>query len=324
MIRFAQEKDIPGIMKFIDNHWRKNHILSHDSKLFKFQHKWGNEVTFVLSEQDEEITGLLGFIPYRKTNRDVTLAIWKISKTEDTMQGIKILSYLRENGDIKSIAAPGINPKTIPIYKFLGLCTGKMKQWYRLCDISEYNIAKIVNKSIPNVYPNTDISIVEIDDFSCLNDVFQIDNCLIRDHQLIKSTEYIKRRYFEHPTFTYIKYGIMLDDKSLFIVLREQQCNGSAVLRLIDCIGDHEILKYFTPEIDRLLIKYNCEYCDCYETGIDDAIFKEGGWLPVSTSGNILPDYFAPFEQRNIDIYYMAENIGTILFKGDGDMDRPN
>lgn len=44
----------------------------------------------------------------------------------------------------------------------------------------------------------------------------------------------------------------------------------------------------------------------------------------VVGSGNIMPDYFAPFEQRNIDIYYMSEIEDVILFKGDGDMDRPN
>ena len=93
---------------------------------------------------------------------------------------------------------------------------------------------------------------------------------------------------------------------------------------MIDCIGDNELLKNFTPIIDKMLVKFNCEYADCYETGVDDKVFSAGGWLSVSDSGNIMPDYFAPFEQRNIDIYYMSEIDGVILFKGDGDMDRPN
>ena len=44
MIRFAEEKDIPEIMKFIDEYWRKNHIMSRNRSLFEFQHKWENEV----------------------------------------------------------------------------------------------------------------------------------------------------------------------------------------------------------------------------------------------------------------------------------------
>ena len=106
--------------------------------------------------------------------------------------------------------------------------------------------------------------------------------------------------------------------------MRIQECNDSCLLRIIDCIGDHELIAHFTGEIDRLMELHNCEYADCYESGIADEIFSEGGWKPVEDSGNIMPDYFAPFEQRNIDIYYMSEIDNAILFKGDGDMDRPN
>ena len=44
----------------------------------------------------------------------------------------------------------------------------------------------------------------------------------------------------------------------------------------------------------------------------------------VMEDGNIIPEYFSPFEQKNVDIYYMSEMDKPILFKGDGDMDRPN
>lgn len=324
MIRFAKTDDIQNIMNFIDKYWRKNHIMSCSRELFEFQHKWGEEVSFVISEKNGEITGLLGYIPYNDKNRDVTLAIWKIIKTEETMQGINILTFLRENGDIRTIAAPGINPKTRSIYKFLGLNTGKMKQWYRLRRMAEYKIAKVNDAVIPGYIEQEGVTQYQITSFDQAVNQFGIENCLVREGQLYKSREFIKRRYFEHSSFKYIKYGLTYKDKSLFIVLRVQTCNDSALLRVIDCIGDHELLKYFTPEIDRLLIEYNCEYVDCYEAGVSDVIFEHGGWKSVAESGNIMPDYFAPFEQRNIDIYYMSETEDAILFKGDGDMDRPS
>lgn len=324
MIRLANENDIPHIMEFIDKYWRHNHILSKNRIIFEFQYKWDNEISFVVSEQNEEITGVLGFIPYDSHNRDITLALWKTNKTNDTMQGIKLLSFLREDENVKTVSCPGINPKTIPIYKFLGLHTGKMEQWYRLRRIDDYKIAKVLDNYIPVVNLDRKIDIIEIKDFSDLEGNFRIDDCLIRDRQLIKSKNYLKRRYFEHPVFKYIKYGVKLADKKLFVVLKIQECNGSSLLRVIDCIGDHEIFRYFTPMIDKLLIDNNCEYIDCYETGVDDVIFEDGGWIKVANSGNIIPEYFAPFEQRNIDIYYMSEIDRVILFKGDGDMDRPS
>jgi hypothetical protein len=324
MIRFAKDSDIPAIMSFIDKYWRKNHIMSRHRELFEFQHKWGDEVSFILSEKEDTITGVLGYIPYSKKNRDVTLAIWKTNKTEDTMQGIKVLSFLRENGDVHKLSAPGINPKTIPIYKFLGLGTGKMKQWYRLRGAAEFKIAKVVDDVIPECDATDSVMYEELDNFAKAQFEFRLQECLSRDRQLTKSLDFIERRYFNHPSFTYLKYGLESNDKKLFVVLRVQEYNDSALLRVIDCIGDHELFQHFTPELDRLLEEYGCEYADCYESGVRDEIFLKGGWKMVVGSGNIMPDYFAPFEQRNIDIYYMSEIEDVILFKGDGDMDRPN
>lgn len=132
------------------------------------------------------------------------------------------------------------------------------------------------------------------------------------------------RSFNSQATFEYIKYGLKLGEAKLFVVFRVQPCNNSFVLRLIDAIGDQILLQYFSGKIDELLEQYNCEYADCYETGVEDSVFMGGGWKKVLDSGNIIPDYFVPFEQRNIDIHYMSEIDDVILFKGDGDMDRPN
>ena len=324
MIRFAKDSDIPAIMAFINEYWRRDHIMSRDRELFEFQHKWGDEVSFVLSENDNTITGVLGYIPYGRNDRDVTLAIWKTNKTGETMQGINILSFLQEHGSVHTVSAPGINPKTISIYKFLGLGTGKMKQWYRLRGETEYKIARVTDDTIPQCAVPDNIAIDEMDSFLKARTDFGIEGCLLRERQLIKSLDFVERRYFNHPTFSYLKYGLRRGEKKLFVVLRVQQCNGSALLRVVDCIGDHELFRYFTSKLDKLLEEYGCEYADCYEAGVEDGIFVEGGWKLVVESGNIMPDYFMPFEQRNIDIYYMSQIKDVILFKGDGDMDRPN
>ena len=41
----------------------------------------------------------------------------------------------------------------------------------------------------------------------------------------------------------------------------------------------------------------------------------------------IIPEYFNPFEKKNIDIYFFSntKQINKVkIFKGDGDMDRPS
>ena len=106
--------------------------------------------------------------------------------------------------------------------------------------------------------------------------------------------------------------------------MRVQECNGSKALRLIDCIGEANNLRIITSSIDALLDKMNCEYIDCYEAGLNEEIMTSAGWKKVEEAGNIIPDYFAPFEHRKVDIQYSSSSPSAVLFKGDGDQDRPN
>ncbi|NBI60438.1 hypothetical protein D3Z53_20890 [Lachnospiraceae bacterium] len=324
MIRFAQYDDIPKIMEFICKNWKKDHIMGRDRTLFEFQHVWGEEVSFVISENEGDIKGILGYIPYGTSQKDVMLAIWKTIKTTDTMLGVKILKFLQNSCDIKSISGPGINPRTRHLYQFLGLETGCMKQWYRLRPLDEYTIALVKENEIPQYQCNVQVQIEEYTDFEELMESFRLEECLVRENHPVKTPDYLKRRYFHHPVYQYLKYGIRYETKKLLVILRIQEYNGASILRVIDGIGDQELLQFFTIQLDALMEQYGCEYADIYETGIEDGILSDGGWKLTANTGNIMPEYFSPFERRNIEIHYMSSIPEVVLFKGDGDMDRPN
>lgn len=325
MIRFANYEDIPKIMQFIDKHWKKDHIMSRNRELFEFQHIWGNEVSFVLSENNQgELDGILGYIPYDLKDRDVMLAIWKTIKTDNTMLGIDILRFLREDSTVKTLSAPGINPKTRSIYQFLGIPTGKMRHWYRLNQRDKYKIAIIDDFEVPWACDDKDVSIEEYFEFEKVRTEFEKLDYRRQENRPYKSADYIERRYFSHPVFHYLKYGIRCAGEWLMLIFRVQPYKGSGALRLIDGIGDLELFPYFTKTMDRLMEQLDCEYADIYETGMNERLLVSGGWKRKETTGNIIPEYFSPFEQRNVDIYYMSEIPNAVLFKGDGDMDRPN
>ena len=63
------------------------------------------------------------------------------------------------------------------------------------------------------------------------------------------------------------------------------------------------------------------------DLGKPDEDFKnaKGNYELISDSQEItVPDYFSPFEQKNIDIHFFTtHNQPTCLFKGDGDQDNP-
>lgn len=326
-IRFAKIEDTERIMEFIDTYWKKGHILGSDRELFEWQYINNNRLNFVLGiDKDNNIQGILGFIPYDKTDdKDIALALWKANPSASFL-GIRLIMFLIKEEPHRNIVCPGINMRTTSkIYQQLGMKVDAMKQWYRLRNVSDYKIAEIGDNTIPMFDDNIQGDFILIKDVRELNYIYDFENNYHKRSVPYKSFEYFSKRYFNHPSYQYMVYGLKKNEKveSVF-VFRVQECNGARVLRFVDCIGDYEDIKSATKAIDELLIELNAEYIDMYEVGIEDTILNEAGWLCVKESGNIIPNYFAPYEKSVVDIFYCTNNENAILFRGDGDQDRPN
>lgn len=321
VIRLAEIEDIPKIMKFIDTYWRKDHILATNRLLFEWQYVTNNKVNIVIGIDDREtIQGILGFIPYDTTEeKDIALALWK-AKHDKTFLGIKLLLYLIKEVPHRNIICTGINLQTTEkIYNKLGMKVGTMLQWYRLKEQEDYQIAKINNPYIP-AYIKEQYRLMPI------HTIEQIVHLLNNKQQVpYKSISYFQKRYFEHPCYQYLIYGVEKNQKiTMAIVLRIQEYNYAKILRFIDCIGDMNQLVNITEAIDQLLVSFDAEYIDMYEAQVPKELLLQAGWLLVKESNNVIPNYFTPYVQSNIDIYYCKNSEKAILFKGDGDQDRPN
>lgn len=330
-IRFATKSDTNAIMEYIDEFWRKGHILARNRELFEWQYGGDTKLNIVLGiGEDKRIYGMLGFIPYGTSEKkDIALALWKAEPGTGFL-GVRLLRFLMENEPHREIVCPGINMQTTSkIYEYVGMSVDKMVQWYRLADRSSYLIAKVADREIPP-YKNTadQMGLIEVDSVEELrklgvdhSETSKIPN---------KTEKYIEKRYFEHPIYQYQVYAIdenkngTENKNRTIIVLRIQECNGARALRLIDCIGDPNRILNITEALDKLMDELVCEYIDTYEAGMDEDVFWNAGWRKVEEEGNIIPDYFSPFEHRKVDIYYSTSNKRAVLFKGDGDQDRPN
>lgn len=326
-IRFAQESDIPQIMRFIDENWRKNHILARDRRLFEWQYINNNKLNMVIGEDEcHSLQAILGFIPYSSNNeKDFSLSLWR-AKEGTAFLGIKLLMFLLKEEPHRHMFCNGINVDTSAgIYHRLRIKTGKLKQWYRLEKNARFRIAKVQKKIIPQIVMNAEIDLIPFQDFQSLK---QESTSKMFDSDMIpyKSEEYIKKRYFDHPSYNYLVYGIKknADKADAAIIFRVQECNSSKVLRIIDFLGDNNLFYYITEQIDEMMKIYEAEYVDIYETGLDDEQLLMAGWLPVGQDENIIPNYFAPYEPCNVEINICTTNENIVLFKGDGDQDRPN
>ncbi len=330
MIRFANKADIDDIIKFIDEHWKKDHILSRDKEFFLYQYELNNDVNFVISRNadTDEIEGVLGYIPYSEhdvSNRDVMLALWKVIKTPNPTLGIELISFLKDNGNIKIMACTGINKKTRGVYAYLGNEVGLMTHWYRLGKNSDFKIALVKDNEIPNIQKN-DTTYKKYDNWNDLLKDFDFNKYYENNPKPLKEDRYVRRRYFDHPVYNYEVYGHInnLGKAETLFVFRKENYEDECCIRFIDCIGNLENIKYVTGFIDILLEQSNAEYIDLYECGLNDDVLQNAGWKKTTDTENIIPNYFAPFEQKNVDIYYFTSDKDIVLFKGDGDQDRPN
>lgn len=328
-IRFAKREDISDIMLFFKKHWNENHIFASDRAFFEYEFCRGDEVCMVLLLNDKiGIEGTLGYIPYGGELRDIFTVMWKVLDNGQMFAGVGLFYYLIDHGRCRHIYTSGLNENTRNIYKYLGFCTGDLQHYYMLNADCESRIAKINDETELNTdYRDSGVcvSLYKAED---KND-FLADYCPEkRADKIYKSPEYMVRRYFENPKYQYQVYQIQKEGESTssFLVARVQEQEGSKVLRLIDFVGDEELLAHIGAPIRRLMKDNDFEYTDVYVYGVADEVLYQAGFSKkAKDSENVIPNYFSPFCRKNVNIgIFWEKEMHPIIWKGDGDQDRPS
>ena len=318
MIEYMKESDKRNLFKFLEQNWNINHIYLKDMDYFEYE--FLDKSNFVLAKKDDEIVATLGYFDYDNKG-DIWTVIWKNSGKMD--DGLKCLQFLL-NAGYKSVSSCGINKKTIPVYEFLGIKTGRLKHFYILNkEIEEYKIAKISEKNIKKIVSKNAENLIEVENIDELLKL--VDYQDLKKYNFYKSPEYFNKRYFNHP---YYRYHILVKSKNAnsILVYRIVKANGGSCIRIIDFLGEEKEFNELTNYLIDKMLKEKHEYVDIYEVGIEDEILENSGFLErVEKDVNIIPNYFEPFVQENIEIYYMSNCKDKFrMFKGDGDQDRPS
>ncbi len=327
-IRQAVYEDIPRIMRFIDEHWKKGHIMGNDRTMFEFQHVRGREVFYILAEDDVDgrIYGSMGYIPMAEQERSCmsTVMIRSLNNPENRMLGEEMARFFRKNMQCYNLISVGIEQRYAKTIAALGGNIEKLKHFYRLGQKQEFKIASIKQYHVLPIKKDG-ITLVPLETAADFED--QIDKEQLSLDYPRKSLRYIIHRYYYHPYYSYKIWGLKSKEgiKSA-IAAREEEVNGSKVLRIVDFFGRDSDLSMAGNEIDQILTEGDYEYIDFYCYGINDSILRDAGFsLRNETDDNIIPNYFDPFSQKNIDIYFYTWNSPNIhVYRGFGDQDRPN
>lgn len=335
-IRLAHISDIDNIMHFIDEYWRKGHIMSRDRELFEYEYADGDNVNFVLAVDinTKLIEGIFGFIKCSNTKdlkkKDIWGSMWKVNSEHENIPllGIELAKRVFELTGCRTHIGNGANPgTTVPLRRlFFGDKVVKMKQYYMLnpC-IDDYKIALIKEKAnTASIYVQNETTLQEFHSINEVKSHFDIESI---DAIPYKDSWYVNKRYICHPYYKYKVYGMVdgTGKTGALLMAREIECNSRKVLRIVDYIGNQQLFAGLYRQFLKLIKANDFEYIDFYTYGFDEeAILKAGFILRTDDDPNIIPNYFEPFLRENADIWAHYKLDGTLFFKADGDQDRPN
>lgn len=323
-IRYCSNKKVSQLIYFLKLNWVKKTILFSNKFLFDwmyYDHKL-KKYNFLITEKKNEITSCLGILKNKKAI--LWLSIW-FSDTKKSNSGLDLLYYLLKNFKKRIIAANGINIKTIPIYKALGFKVDFLNHHYLINPIiKKYKLIKVNKINKPVAIKNS----IKINIGKNLN--FLKKNKYLKKFEniFLKDYDYYSQKYLKHPTYEYNFYTISRNKKFFgFFVGRVCKYKSSTSLRFVEYYGSVNILQNIKYPLLDLIKETKHEYIDFYNLGIEKNILKKAGFsLNKFKDELIIPNYYEPFVKKNIKICctFWPKISKLIIFKGDGDQDRPN
>lgn len=329
-IRIAGRQDIGQIMSFLNRHWRKNHIMAVDRKLFEYEFlEDDGAVNFILSIDRERgtIEALNGVLKasHDEEHLDIFGSFWKALDGNMAFLGSELIKRKKDLFGARSTIGVGDNPKTaIPLLKMMKFYTSKMKHYYILSDTAEFRIARIEYKPQITVKHDDTYYIREYKNIQEVKQVFNIRRFI--NSIPFKDYWYIDHRFFQYPYYQYHVYGIEKEGEAEAVfVLRNETYREHTAIRMVDYIGNQSAVSGAGLFFRELLEEEQAEYIDFYCEGFRIRELEQAGFTRVrENDANIIPNYFSPFVQENIDIYVSSSVSGTVFTKADADQDRPN
>lgn len=321
--RMAKSNEREKIQEFLKNNWNPDFSVARSDDLFDYLYKDDkSNIQFALAVSGKKIIATLGLIIYENSGadrKDISLTLWASSEKSGS-SGIRLLEFV-VNGEYRSISSVGVRKNVLIFYQMLKIPTGKMSHHFLLNHDRDYfNIFK-GNK---NNFVNS-ISDVTAPTGYLIEEVKWFDSEPIQDsNQILKTCEYLNKRYFQHPVYRYRVFKINRHMKFVaYAVCKIVHANCSSVIRLVDWIGSADAFPEFANMSENVLLKEGHEYMDFYSANFPIDVLESTNFFDREKYDVVVPNYFEPFISKNEDKYYLSSLPGAYLFKGDGDADRP-
>ena len=325
------EHDVGDVVRFLDEHWERGHALVASRRLLDWQYRNPDRsYSFVVARAGGDIAGLLGYICTRRYDPDlardnvVWLTTWKVRDDAAIAGlGIAMLQRLSAIEPHVAIGAVGFNTATRPIYQALGFTCGEL-QHYALPNPARRDLALAHFVRRPASAPQR--SAIATRALTSAVDFERVGE-LAGGGVPRKTARYFHARYACHPLYTYRVLAIEDGGRTVgLLAARVAEHDGHRAVRIVDFAGAPDAAAALGSAAEALVHSCDAEYADVYNAGIDPVLFTRAGLTRIDPDGaDVVPDHFEPFERRNVRLWFAMKGGGSpVLFKADGDQDRPN
>jgi hypothetical protein len=341
-IRFCKRQDAARVRQFIAAYWKPGHILAENQALFEWQY-WDPQherYNIVIADAGPAmpLLGVLGYIPTAAYDPELAgrnviwLALWKVRPDAGVAGlGLALHHHLARHAGGNRIAALGLTPLSQRVLAGLGYQLVTLDQYFLINPRrSGLKLAHVRTHVLPLRAPLDPTSRIERLDERSLRAIPMVR---LGERALLlpaKSPTYFLNRYLRHPFYKYEVYAVGHGEQiDGLMAMRAVSHEESSALRVVDYWGSRQGLRGLGGVLANLAIEREAEYVDLLCYGLPPAEMEQEGLARLDVGGDtIIPNYFEPFEQRNVSImaaFRSGPPAGHyVLFKADGDQDRPN
>ena len=323
-------------MSFIEDHWQKGHVLATSSVLMDWQHGAADDAyDYLVARDSEKILGVLGYIATRRFDPSqiaanvIWLALWKIEKDAGVAGlGLRMLDSLGKLETHAALAVNGINLAHPPMYKALRYEVGELRQYFVTCP---RRMQTLVTAPADYSWP------VPLGDGALWEEMMEEDllnlspAVLSTTGSVHKTATYFLNRFLRHPIYQYRVYLLTSSNgEQALVASRVAEWQKARVVRLVDFSGEPTAFRSSGRGLARVMEECGAEYADFWSYGMDESFIRPTGMVPVEPSGSVVvPNYFEPFIAKNGRILCAVKRangsaLPTMIFRADGDQDRPN
>jgi hypothetical protein len=339
-IGFCSKDEAPSLCQYLQKYWASDHVLATDRALLDWQHfdASQNRYNYILawSSDDALPAGILGFIPTARYDAKLIhrntlwLALWSVR--EDVRVGglgIRLLNAVLRSQPHEAFGTIGISRATEALLRAFGCTAGVMNHHYMpVAQRTEFAILKPSGASLAPA-DRAGVTLVPLrrDEVMGLEGRLQIDDRAAM--KPAKSAVYFANRYFSHPSFNYTVWALKRGARVIGLMAsRLAHASGSRAFRIVDYFGPPDGLVGCYDALQHQLRLQDAEYADLLNFGLPVEYMNRAGFLLKDQDGEaIVPDYFEPFERRNVIkrfVFKPPAGAEFVLFKADADQDRPN